>query len=167
MSSTAALNRPQPGEPVGSFTISIEPVAIDASPEVVWSVLTDLPRYPDWNPFTVRVESTLEVGDPVVLHIRRGKNIMKQTFVLETFDRPREIAWRLPKILHPKVFNAFRTQIIEPVDDRSCRYITRDTFRGWIAGKLYRGQKDWVERNFQRLAAALKATAEAKAAQSA
>ena len=44
-------------------------VEIDAPASVVWDVLVDLPRYQEWNPFTARVESTLEVGDAVHLYI--------------------------------------------------------------------------------------------------
>jgi hypothetical protein len=37
-------------------------VDIDATPERVWRVLTDLPAYAEWNPFITRVEGPLVVG---------------------------------------------------------------------------------------------------------
>ena len=151
---------------MSSHTISIEPVTINAPADLVWRVLTDFEQYPAWNPFTVRAESSLQPGEPVVLYIPRGKSMMKQTFVLEIFDPPREIAWRLPKILHKAIFNAYRTQQIEALDETSCTYLTRDTFDGWIAGKLYQSQGAWVAKNFEKLAAALKARAEKLAAES-
>ena len=147
---------------MGEHTISIEPVLINAPAETVWEVLTDFAKYPDWNPFTVRAESSLEIGAPVDLYIPRGKSMMKQSFVLEVFDPPREIAWRLPKMLHKSVFNAYRTQKVVPVDAERCTYQTSDTFDGWIAGKLYSSQGDWVRRNFNKLATALKERCEAQ-----
>jgi hypothetical protein len=37
-------------------------VDIAATPERVWRVLTDLPAYPDWNPFVTRAEGALVEG---------------------------------------------------------------------------------------------------------
>jgi hypothetical protein len=37
-------------------------VDIDATPERVWRVLTDLPAYAEWNPFVTRAEGALVVG---------------------------------------------------------------------------------------------------------
>ena len=41
-------------------------IDIDAKPEVVWQVLTDLDRYPEWNPFITSAVGTPEVGDKLV-----------------------------------------------------------------------------------------------------
>jgi len=146
-------------------TISLEPVLIHSPAETVWEILTDLDGYPDWNPFTPCVESTLRIGAPVTLHIRRGKSASPMTFILEVLDPPREIAWRLPKIVHKAVFNAYRTQRITPVDEQSCTYETSDTFDGWLAGPLYDRQIEWVLKNFNRLATALKERAEKRYAE--
>ena len=43
---------------------------IDAPPELVWEVITDWDRYPEWNPFVVSCSSTLEVGAPIDMRVR-------------------------------------------------------------------------------------------------
>ncbi len=43
---------------------------VDATPARVWEVVTDLQHYPEWNPFVVRCESTLVVGDPILMRVR-------------------------------------------------------------------------------------------------
>ena len=43
---------------------------IEAPVALVWDVIADLPRYPEWNPFVVRARSSLEVGEPIVMHVR-------------------------------------------------------------------------------------------------
>lgn len=147
---------------MATHTISLDPYRINAPAETVWHVLTDLERYPDWNPFTPRVDSSLEIGKPVTLHVKRGDSTSSMNFVLEVFDPPSEIAWSLPKMLHKAVFNAYRTQKVVPIDTDSCTYETSDTFDGWLAGPLYKRQNEWVLKNFNRLAAALKDRAEAQ-----
>jgi hypothetical protein len=45
-------------------------VEINASPATVWGVLTDLPRYGEWNPFVEACSSTLIVGEPIEMKVR-------------------------------------------------------------------------------------------------
>ncbi len=49
-----------PATLVRSITVEIE-----APASLVWEVLTELDKYPLWNPFCVAVKSTLEIGAPV------------------------------------------------------------------------------------------------------
>lgn len=149
---------------MAAHTIAIEPVEIDAPAEVAWQVLTDLEAYPEWNPFTVRARSSLVVGEPVHLYIPMGKagKLMKQSFVLEVFDPPQKLAWRLPKLIHKKVMTAYREQTIESLGPDRCTYTTADTFEGWLAGRVFKSRGDWVRRNFVELAAALKVRAEGR-----
>ncbi len=50
--------------------------AIDAPADVVWSVMTDLPRYGEWNPFILRIKrrggAEVSVGDDILLRVRFG-----------------------------------------------------------------------------------------------
>jgi len=47
-----------------------ETVEVAAPAARVWEVVTDLARYPDWNPFVVACESTLSVGAPIAMRVR-------------------------------------------------------------------------------------------------
>lgn len=147
---------------MAKHTISIDPVTIKAPAEVVWQILTDLPKYPEWNPFSVKAKSSLIIGEAVNLYIARGTSgkTMKQEFVLEVFDAPNKIAWRLPKMGHKILFNAYREQTITAIDEGTCTYTTSDTFAGLIAGKIYKAQGHWVKENFLKMADALKVRAE-------
>ena len=40
---------------------------IDASPEKVWSILTDAARYRDWNRSVVRIEGRIAAGEAISL----------------------------------------------------------------------------------------------------
>lgn len=45
---------------------------IDAPIQLVWDAIMDLPRYPEWNPFTVKIENPEgpKVGAAIRLHVR-------------------------------------------------------------------------------------------------
>ena len=47
-------------------------IEIDASIDLVWSVMLDTARYGEWNPFIERAECAYppKPGDPIVLHVR-------------------------------------------------------------------------------------------------
>jgi hypothetical protein len=40
---------------------------INASPQWVWEVLTDLPAYPQWNQFLLRAEGRVELGSILIV----------------------------------------------------------------------------------------------------
>lgn len=52
-----------------SFAIRHE-LELAAPAAVVWQVITDLPAYPEWNPFVVACESSLHPGDPILMRVR-------------------------------------------------------------------------------------------------
>jgi len=54
---------------------------IDAGPEVVWRVLSDLRAYREWNPYIVDARGSLEPGEPVELKISPPDT---PTFTIET-----------------------------------------------------------------------------------
>jgi uncharacterized protein YndB with AHSA1/START domain len=43
---------------------------IAAPPQVVWEVLTDFPKYGEWNPFVVQCESTLKPGEAMDMRVK-------------------------------------------------------------------------------------------------
>ena len=53
-------------EPIVIESITAE---IDAPADFVWQVLVDYPRYPEWNPYTVQVSTTLDIGSPIDLTV--------------------------------------------------------------------------------------------------
>ena len=153
------------GSLMPSHVVRIEPVQINAPIELVWRVLTDFSAYPEWNPFTVAIDSNLQVGDDLVLHIQQGRDkIVKRRFRLETIEPPHLIEWSLPKLGHRALLRAWRTQRLESLNADACTYETSDTFQGLFAGKIHKLQGAWVEKNFVRVAQALKDKCEALAA---
>ncbi|GBL58442.1 polyketide cyclase [Pseudomonas citronellolis] len=138
-------------------------VDIAAPAELVWSVLVDLPRYPQWNPYTVKVESSLRLGEPVNLFLpdpSRPGELLHVVEQLASFEPPRLLAWEM----HASAGNpdaARREQLIEKTGPQSCRYHTTDQFLGATADTVMANHGAWVKQGFDAVALALKAHAEA------
>ena len=153
-------------DPVSGFdpdavTIS-EWVEIDAPARVVWQVLTDMPRYNEWNPFCVRAVSTLEMGAAVemtlVNYAAPGTLVPNCEFIC-AFEPERLISWEM---IHSDFwpYPARRDQLIEPAGANSCRYISTDVFLGVNGIHVFRFAGPWIKRAFDDSGRALKARAE-------
>jgi len=135
-------------------------VEIDAPASFVWDILIDLPRYPEWNPYTVRVESTLKLGAPVHLYLAgTNENPSYNLEYLVAFEPGRLLSWeQYPTETDTNA--ARRDQVIEAIDAEHCAYYTTDQFLGVNADKIMADFGDWVKQGFDSIALALKQRAE-------
>lgn len=136
--------------------ISSVKVVIDAPAELVWSILVDLPKYSEWNPFTPEVRSTLKLGEPVELtvpHPLDPKQKLQVTEYLCAFEPPTRLAWEIPGY-------SLREQYVEALGPRRCSYYTTDRwFNEGVKDFLAHGQ--YVKEGFDSVAHSLKRRAEA------
>jgi hypothetical protein len=142
-------------------SISSVVVEIEAPQQFVWDVLVDYARYPEWNPYTVRVDTRLEVGADVVLHLPhpdRPGETMTTTEVMRVIDPPAHLQYDTADNL-PGIF-AVRDQWIDDLGGRRCSYRTTDVFSGEHAQVAFDLQGAWVKAGFDAVALSLKARAE-------
>jgi hypothetical protein len=136
-------------------------VEIDAPAAYVWGVLIDYPRYPEWNPFTVKVETTLVIGDPIDLYLPQpdgadGTSLNRE--FIRVVDAPHHLRYDTADEM-PGLF-AYRDQWIDPLGPDRCAYRTTDTMSGELADWVVETNGPWVKAGFDEMAAALKARAE-------
>ena len=76
-------------------TTLVSEIDIDASPQRVWQVLTDLSAYPEWNPFIVRAAGRVEVGTRLTLRMQPlgGRPATLKPTVIEAVEGSR-LRWR-------------------------------------------------------------------------
>ena len=125
-------------------------IVIPASPAEVWAVLTDAPRYEEWNPVLVRVDGAYHEGAELTNQVREpsGKeSIMKSTVVKMTVEHELNQFGGIRGLL------TFDHQwLLEPVD-AGTRVIQHEEYRGvgvwfWDAS--------WVEPAYRKANEALR-----------
>jgi len=136
---------------------------IDAPLERVWAVLTDVARYPEWNPFTVSVQTDFELGSPVDMRVNllgRGRTIHQVEYVT-SYVEGRRVSWGVN--VGPGWFiTADRWQELTDLGDGRTRYETVDEFTGVGVGFMLLLMRRHMARGFADVARALKARCEAQ-----
>lgn len=136
-------------------------VEIAAPSAFVWGVLTDFARYPRWNPYTVAVETTLEIGTPIDLTLPNPDG-SEGTFVnrewVRVVDAPHHLRYDTAEEM-PGIF-AVRDQWLTDLGADRCAYHTTDAISGKYADKVMEMTGAWVKAGFDSVAHALKARAE-------
>ncbi len=136
-------------------------IEIDALPEVVFDHLTDLDRYPEWNPFTPHIDSTLELGTPVRMQVRLGvgAKLSKQVEYVTANERPVRLCWGAD-IPVRFLIRADRCQTLEPLAGGRTRYVCTDAISGLLTPLVIRFFGPAMQCGFEDCARALKKRAE-------
>ena len=105
---------------------------IDASAELVWQVITDFARYPEWNPFIPECRSTLKPGDPIDLKVNlfAGGPRPQREWML-THTPGREFSYRM-KPVPGGTLRSRRSHQVTPLGPGRCRYESHFELVGWL-----------------------------------
>jgi hypothetical protein len=157
---------PDAADPITGYhpqnVVRSELIEIDAPASIVWEILTDLPRYGEWNPFCIKAESTLEIGAPIVMHLT---NFWNDTIAINTEfvcanEPERLLSWKLDwQADWP--YAARRDQMVTPLGPDRCTYESVNAFYGDTGTHVMRFAGPWVKAAFDNTARALKSRAEA------
>lgn len=113
-------------------------IEIHATPDQVWRVLTDLPSYPEWNPFIPEITGNVTVGSRLRVRIRPpGKRGMTFKPVVTAATAGREFAW-LGTLGFRGVFDGAHRFVIDDLGDGRSRLTQSETFRGVLVPLLAR-----------------------------
>ena len=107
---------------------------LDATPEAVWDVLTDLDAYAEWNPQTVEASGTVAEGERVELTVRPGGGRERtMTATVAEADSPRRLEW-VATVGSRWLFSARHTFELEPLEDGRTRLVNRERLTGVLVG---------------------------------
>ncbi len=142
-----------------SFEIA-QSVEIGARPEVVWNVITDLARYPDWNPFVVACDSTLEVGEPIAMRIRViASFVQSQTETVFEHEPGRRLSYGVSE--GPlRAIRSRRSHLVVPAGAGGAHYESHFELSGWLAPLVRVLVGAQLERGFKAMTEAIAERAE-------
>jgi uncharacterized protein YndB with AHSA1/START domain len=103
---------------------------IEAPIDRVWSVITDLPAYPEWNPFVVAARSTLVVGDPIQMRVRLVPPLVQPQREIIFECVPQQ---RLVYGLDGAAIRSRRTHELSRAGEAATRYLSHFRLEGRLA----------------------------------
>ncbi|WP_054814482.1 SRPBCC domain-containing protein [Nocardia arizonensis] len=109
-----------------------ETVYIDAPAEVVWHVITDLPRYGEWNPFVTECASSLVPGEPIDMLVTvAGSTPRRQREFIRSHTPGRELSYCMrPAPLG--TLHSLRSHTVTPISETRTRYESHFQLDGWL-----------------------------------
>lgn len=136
-------------------------IRIDAPADRVWKILTDFPRFPDWNPLIKSAAGRVREGEVLKVRIdppgQRGM-VVKPT--VTRVDPPREFRW-IGRLFAPGIFTGEHIFRLEPGDGEAVRFVHRERFGGFLVPFFWKTLDTHTRRGFEAMNRALKERAEA------
>ena len=131
-------------------------ISISASPERVWAVLLDFPRYQEWNPFIPSIEGLSSEGSSLKVTISPpgGKSMTFRPTVLRQIVG-REFRWK-GRFLLPGLFDGEHYFGLVHVGDGSTQFTQGEHFAGILVPLLRSTLDRGTKAGFEAMNVALK-----------
>ena len=112
-------------------------ILIDAPQDEVWKLLTDFPRYPEWNPFIVEVRGELKLGNRLSIRIEPpGGTPMTFKPVLKRVEPPHTLRW-LGRLIVPGLFDGEHFFDLDTLDAGGVRLRHGEDFGGLLVPLMW------------------------------
>jgi hypothetical protein len=140
-------------------------IEINGTATQVWEVLTDFGRYPEWNPFILRIAGTLQTGSKLraVVQTPHFPKITIQPLLLKV-EAEHELRW-LGHWVVPKIFDGEHLFAIEPLGESKVNFVQKELFTGLLVPLLWRKMAGNILLGFENMSQALKKRVECREAQ--
>ncbi len=134
-------------------------IEIQSTPEKVWRILTDLDKYPEWNPFIHHAVGKPKAGESVDITFRSTSQEMTLHCTVVKVEPNRELRWKY-HVGFSGFFAGEHSFTVEPIDADHVRFIDRETFSGLLVPLQAKDIDTNSRRGFEAMDKALKARAE-------
>lgn len=111
-------------------------IMIKADISVIWNVLMDFKRYPDWNPFIKSISGEQKVGRKLTVFLKPpdGKGMTFKPKIL-TLDPNREFRWK-GKLGIKGIFDGEHYFILEALNNNQTKFIHGEKFSGILVSLM-------------------------------
>ena len=134
-------------------------IGVAAPAEVIWGVITDFPRWGDWNPIYPKVEARLAIGSPVAFELHLPKRPVRylQGKIVEWVPNT-QLIWTLS--LFGGLVRTTRYFEVEQLAGENCILSNGEIFEGLGAGLLSKPDRAVLRRAFELVNEAVKGRVE-------
>jgi hypothetical protein len=134
-------------------------IEIQASPDKVWQVLTNLDKYPEWNPFIHHAIGKAKVGEKVDITVSSGSKEMTLHCIVVKVEPNKELRWKY-HVLLPALFRGEHSFIIKPIGNNKVRFVDQEIFNGLLVSSQTKNIDTNSRQGFEAMDKALKIKAE-------
>ena len=113
-------------------------IEFEGTPEEVWTVLSDLPAYSEWNPFIERIDRELLVGGKLDVRLQPvdERGITMHPTVLAA-EPGRELRW-IGHLMIPGIFDGEHSFLIEEAGPGRVRFVQSERFGGILLPLMWK-----------------------------
>ncbi len=134
-------------------------IVINATAEKVWSILTDFEKFPQWNPFIVKLEGKPEVNTRLRAELKNGNGVSVFKPNVLVVEKSTAFEW-LGSLPIPGLFNGHHYFRIEAISNAQVKFIHGEEFTGLLAGLIMSKIGEQTRNGFIAMNKALKERAE-------
>ena len=134
-------------------------IEIQATPEKVWQVISELDKYPEWNPFIHHAIGKTKIGEKVDITFKTGSKEMTLHCMVIKVEPNRELRWKYHVGLNT-LFSGEHSFVIEPIDANHVRFVDREVFNGLLVPLQAKDIDTNSKHGFEAMDQALKARVE-------
>lgn len=134
-------------------------IIINATAENVWGILTDFERFPQWNPFIVKLEGKPIIETRLRAELKNGSGVSVFKPKVLVAEKNKAFEW-LGSLPIPGLFNGHHFFRIETVSPTQVKFIHGEEFTGLLAGIIMKQIGEQTRNGFISMNKALKERAE-------
>jgi len=135
-------------------------ILIQATPEKVWSILTNFGNYPNWNPFIKSISGEVKIGNKIAARIEPPEaNGMTFKPIILTFETNKELSW-LGHLIIPGLFDGNHKFELINNKNGTTTFKQSEKFKGILVPLLKNQLDNNTKRGFEEMNKKIKELAE-------
>lgn len=135
-------------------------IGVQAPAEAIWTVISDIARWSEWNPIYPKAEGALRIGATLTLELALdGRKPQVIRPVILDWIPNEQIHWRLTALMG--LVRTTRYLEIEALADNACIFANGELFEGPLGPTAARRMEGAIRAGFRAMGEAVKVRAEA------